>query len=379
MAEKKGGTQAMPTKTKLVRRKGKPFAVRWFDPASGTERQHSLGTRDREEAEKLLAEFVQQLDREKPLELLNWFDFRARFESQRMPMMSQGTRETYGITFKFFEHAIGPIALRDINARTIADFQAFLRNRGNREITILKHVRQLRAALQWAYELELIDRLPAIPKAPRGSIPRKMKGRPLTEEEFARYLAAIDQVVPKGTVDAWRFFVRGLWFQGLRVGEATTLSWDRDDRHRVDLESFEYPVIWIQGHLEKGKKDRIHPIAPEFAAMLREIPRENRTGDVFFLPSISRSAVSHIGSDIGKKADIAVSVDPKTARKKFASFHDLRRSCALRWAAKLMPQELMEFMRHSSMQVTMDYYAGQRPLQTAKTMWNSLHKPEQNK
>jgi hypothetical protein len=34
-----------------------------------------------------------------------------------------------------------------------------------------------------------------------------------------------------------------------------------------------------------------------------------------------------------------------------------------------MPQELMEFMRHSSMQVTLDYYVGQRAMETASSMW----------
>jgi hypothetical protein len=42
---------------------------------------------------------------------------------------------------------------------------------------------------------------------------------------------------------------------------------------------------------------------------------------------------------------------------------------ALRWAEHLMPQELMEFMRHSSIQVTLDYYVGQRAMETAARMW----------
>ena len=34
-----------------------------------------------------------------------------------------------------------------------------------------------------------------------------------------------------------------------------------------------------------------------------------------------------------------------------------------------MPQELMEFMRHSSIQVTLEYYVGQRVDETAAKMW----------
>lgn len=237
----------------------------------------------------------------------------------------------------------------------------------------MKHLRQLRAALQWAYALELIDRMPTVPKPARGVVIRKMKGKPLSSEEFDSYLAAIPKVVPALHVGAWEFFARSLWWQGLRVGEALQLWWDREDRHRVDLDR-QYPLIWIRGHLEKGKKDRPHPIAPQFAQLLRGVPKEQRTGPVFALPlqhkpQHMRAEVSRMGSRFGKKAGILVAKDASTGQEKHASFHDLRRSCALRWAGSLMPQELMEFMRHSSMQVTLDYYVGQRVEETAAKMW----------
>lgn len=259
--------------------------------------------------------------------------------------------------------------LRAINAAVLSQFQAAIRKRGSKEITILKHMRQLRAALQWAYDLELIERMPAIPKGVRGSIPKTMKGRPLTDEEFTKFLAATDAVVGRDQAENWRFFARGLWLQGLRVGEAVNLSWDRDDRHRVDLATQEHPMIWIRGQLEKGKRDRMHPIAPEFAALLWQVPECDRVGPVFQMPGIKRSSISHVGSAIGRQAGILVRKDSVTGKEKFASFHDLRRSCALRWAKRMKPQDLMEFMRHSSVQVTMDYYVGERAMEVAKRMY----------
>jgi integrase len=118
------------------------------------------------------------------------------------------------------------------------------------------------------------------------------------------------------------FFARGLWFQGLRVDEALHLAWDRDDWHRVDLEQ-ERPVIWIRGHYEKGKKDRVHPMAPEFAILLSEVCAVERTGPVFVLPGADRlrpkwqrSWVSGIGAKIGRAAGVVVAKDPVSGREK---------------------------------------------------------------
>lgn len=198
-----------------------------------------------------------------------------------------------------------------------------------------------------------------------------MKGRPISQAEFDRFLKAIPAVV-SDQADAWCFFARGLWYQGLRVNEALHLSWDREDWHRGDLGQ-ERPVIWIRGHLEKGKKDRVNPMTPEFAELLAQVPEHERTGPVFILPEVDRTKpkwqrawVSGVGMPIGRAAGVLMSKEPQTGKDKFASFHDLRRSCALCWAAHLMPHELMKFMRHSSMQVTVDYCVGQRAMQTAQ-------------
>jgi integrase len=95
-------------------------------------------------------------------------------------------------------------------------------------------------------------------------------------------------VVGQAAAQAWKFFAKVLWFQGLRVKEALHLSWDQEDLHRVDLGQ-KYPVIWIRAELEKGKKDRIHPMAPELAELLRGAPESRRTGLVFDLPGVERT------------------------------------------------------------------------------------------
>ena len=57
--------------------------------------------------------------------------------------------------------------------------------------------------------------------------------------------------------------------------------------------------------------------------------------------------------------------------KKTASAHDLRRAFGERWAAKLMPAQLMELMRHESIDTTLSYYVGRNAERTAAMLWAS--------
>lgn len=264
----------MATKVHVVDRKGRGLVLRWHDPITGKLREKVAGMKDRREAERFASDEAAKLGRSDGSSM-TWREFRERFDAERLPMLSPGSQETYGVTFKLFEKWAASLPLKAISSSVLSRFAVELRI-GRREITVMKHLRQLRAALHWAYSLELIDRMPSIPKPARGVIIRKMKGKPLSAEEFDLFLAAIPSVVPAEDVAAWEFFARGLWWQGLRVGEALELWWDREDRHRVDLER-QYPLIWIRGHLEKGKKDRPHPLAPQFAELLRSVPKELRT------------------------------------------------------------------------------------------------------
>ena len=57
--------------------------------------------------------------------------------------------------------------------------------------------------------------------------------------------------------------------------------------------------------------------------------------------------------------------------KKTASAHDLRRAFGERWAARLMPAQLMELMRHESIDTTLSYYVGRNAERTAAILWES--------
>ena len=122
-------------------------------------------------------------------------------------------------------------------------------------------------------------------------------------------------------------------------------------------------------------------MAPEFALLLLETPETNRSGSVFKLPGISgrtkelRSKwVGKVVSKIGEAAGVRVHTDPKTGRLKYASAHDLRRAFGERWAARIMPAQLRELMRHESIETTLRYYVGTNAERTADACWDAFER-----
>lgn len=138
-----------------------------------------------------------------------------------------------------------------------------------------------------------------------------MKGRPITGEEFERLLAKVVDVVSDESADAWKHLLRGLWWSGLRLGEALGLTWDNNPRAvSVDL-SGRRPMLRIPAECEKGNRDRVLPIAPEFSELLLTVPEADRRGRVFrpwtkAAPNPSPEFVSKTIGRIGRKAGVVV-------------------------------------------------------------------------
>ncbi|HEY1602223.1 MAG TPA: site-specific integrase [Pirellulales bacterium] len=82
---------------------------------------------------------------------------------------------------------------------------------------------------------------------------------------------------------------------------------------------------------------------------------------------MSKDSVIRLLSEIGKKAGVVVDKQ----RGKYASAHDLRRSFGERWASRIMPQQLMELMRHETIETTMRYYVGRNAQSTAAVLWDA--------
>jgi integrase len=246
----------------------------------------------------------------------------------------------------------------------------------------------------------MLATVPAI-DSPKGST-GKMKGRAITGEEFDRMLAKISAVLadprryykpkdaPKRKMSpeaaarrkerldkeaaadapAWERLLNGLWLSGLRLGEAASLTWDDDTQPRVELAG-SYPMLSIPAACQKGGRDTLTPITPDFHAILLQTPADERTGKVFKVtgrdgePLTDENLIGRVISAIGEVAGVVVD----KAAGKFASAHDLRRSFGGRWAPKVMPAVLKDLMRHRSIQTTMAYYVGQNAEQNAAAIW----------
>jgi integrase len=161
--------------------------------------------------------------------------------------------------------------------------------------------------------------------------------------------------------------------------------WDRLDKLCVDL-SGRQPMLRIVAELEKCGRDRLLPVAPEFAELLLATPEAERRGSVFKPQGkaggtiASPDLVGHTISRIGKAAGVKVHTRTKSGTKagqatevvKYASAHDLRRSFGARWAVRVMPQVLMVLMRHESIDTTLRFYVGRNT--TADAVWEAYEK-----
>jgi integrase len=168
----------------------------------------------------------------------------------------------------------------------------------------------------------------------------------------------------------WGRLLRGLFWSGLRLGEALRLTWDWSTGSdlAVDMKA-EYPVYRIFAAGEKGARDRILPIAPEFVRMLRRVPLDQRHGLVFGL-NVNVVTAVRIISTACRLAGIVVDRDQSNA-----TAHDLRRSFGSRWASRVTPAELQILMRHKSIETTMKYYVELDAISLGFRLANQVARP----
>ena len=117
---------------------------------TGKPKQKSARTNDRRKAERLASKLEQELLAGTYFEpcKITWAEFRDLFEELRVPMLRRGTVTCYDAMFNRMEQLISPHRLSQINTMLVARFQNKLREIGNAETTICKHLRHLKAALR---------------------------------------------------------------------------------------------------------------------------------------------------------------------------------------------------------------------------------------
>ncbi len=380
----------------LSKRKNSSFwQMRWIDSETGREKWQSTKTNIKRDAEREAGRVEKELNEGTYYRrsTISWKDFRQRYETEQAESLAVRTQQKVKTMFNTVERLANPKKLINLNETAISKLVQKQRKEGLEEITIKNSLGHLKAALNWAESMNLIGRVPRFPKFKRARTEKAMRGRPITLEEFERMIEAIPKVIkPLGKskeslerhaniVESWEFYMWGLWWSGLRLEESFSLYWDREDGLSIDLDG-EFPMLSIRAEAEKGNKDRLLPIVPEFAEFLLKVPEEQRTGPVFnplanksFQERLLPSTVSKQIADMGEKANIVVgdkgNIDKETGERKprYASAHDLRRSFGFRWSRLVKEFELMELMRHESISTTKTYYVKENAQDTARSVW----------
>lgn len=368
----------------MLRKKGrKNLLLRYRNRRTGEEKYRSLDHADYRKAEREASQWERELAEGGAFdpERLTWAEAFDDYLSQHLSSVKPASRMKATRQLVIFAAQQRPGVLADISSAMLARHAEWLRRtpykRGGTtqprsETTIDGHLTAIMAFLEWCRGTGRIRDLPTRPTISRSrSKAARMKGRPLTDSEFGKIVAAIPLVVPTFT-EQWQRLISGLWLSGLRLGEALALTWDRSSGFSLDF-SGKFPMYWIEAESEKGFQDRLLPVAPEFAAMLSTVPESERVGKVFPLSKLRVrgdswrvDTVSRKISEIGRKAGVVVSRGGKAA-----SAHDFRRSFGLRWAERLMPKDLMTLMRHNDISTTMKYYVGQNADRTAAKLWGT--------
>jgi len=361
---------------RVVRRKSETnLYLRYIDPVDGRRREKNSGTTSDKAAQRAAGEWQAELRAGRGVKITaKWDVFTEAYESAVGPSLRDRTLSSIATAFNAAEKHMKPDTLARITPQWVTRFQQRLLDSGCASSTVESYCRHLRASLNWAKDQGWITTVPKFPKLKNARSAKQMKGRPITGEEFDRMLIAVDEEIPIGENwkpervskantqrDSIKFLLNGLWLSGLRLGEALSLTWDQwADGIRVDL-SGKYAKLLIAAEDEKGGKDRVYPMTPDFAEFLQAVPKESRQGFVF-RPILSRGecrrvdTVSKAICGVGERA--GVKVDENSGSVVYASAHDLRRAFGARWSRKVNSMVLKELMRHASVTTTEKYYVG---------------------
>ena len=356
------------------------FAMKYTDPHTGQNVRRSTGTTKRREADKIAAKWEAELQegRYQKRSRMSWDEFCDRYELDGTGGLKPSTVVNYFKSLHMFGQLCHPRKVSDLTTGKITAFARELRkpygSKGKKtrsEATVACHLRQLKVVCRWANRQGYLATVPAF-AMPKGGA-KRMKGRPITLEEFERMLAATPKVVGDIAADSWKLLLCGLWWSGLRLGEAMTLRWDQQPDGVCVMLNGQKSVLAFDADSQKSGKVQLVPLAPEAVELLE--PLQELSGYVFTprrtdgLPMARGS--SRVGKTIGKIGKAArVQVNAETGKS--ASAHDLRRAFGFRWSRRVMPPQLKELMRHANIETTMTYYVGQDAESTAQELWAAL-------
>ena len=376
-------------KVRIVRYPDRPYQLRYDCPVEKRQIRISTGTRDDDEAEQQKAELEAKLLLGLSVSIgrgkvmgpeMEWSDFREQFRTLHLAMVRDSTALHAESRLDLAERILkpktlgdmaDPNALQQLQAKLLAGEQS-RRKKPRSPHTVKGYIGCILAALSWAHLQDWLPMAPKIRKLKTAKL-KGMKGRPITELEFEGLLQATATVVGDAATESWKHVLRGLWTSALRLDELMHVSWDKAGTIRPVWGQGPFSILEIPAAMQKNDTEENIPLLPWFEKVLSETPQEQRRGWVFNPQSLQTKTgrkvrhqrpdaewVGKVISRIGKEAKIEVEpADARTGRPaKYASAHDLRRSCGERLRNEgVPPLVICRVMRHSSWETTRKHYA----------------------
>lgn len=403
-------------KVRLARAPGRPIQLRYTDPASGREVRITTGTHDEAEAieqrDDLQAKLRLGIAPERHVvkvrgPAMSWQEFRELYRTTQLVTLRGRSADCAESRLDICERILKPRTLGDVasadalhrlQARLLAGDEGFVpkpkkpkkprRKKGQpapelvpvdeapatprprSPHTVRSYMAVVCAALNWAALQEWLPAVPRIRKVKASKL-RHMKGRPITGEEFDRMIAAVEKTVGSEVAPSWEFLLRGLWASALRLEEIMSLSWDLPGTIQPVWSGRRHGVLEIPAAMQKNDTEESIPMLPWFETVLGEVKEADRTGWVFNpgtlatrlerTPRFGRATAEWVGrvvTRIGKASGVVVTPGQDGRATKYASAHDLRRSCAERLLdAGVPPLTIARVMRHASFETTRRHYA----------------------
>ncbi|MCA9171987.1 MAG: hypothetical protein KDB23_30180, partial [Planctomycetales bacterium] len=107
----------------------------------------------------------------------------------------------------------------------------------------------------------------------------KMRGRPISDDEFQRLIEATPIVVGTEGAASWQFTLKLIWESGFRLGDVMDFCW-HDSRHICPLwphASGVHPTLSIPSTQKNGRSQEV-PMLPGLRELLNSVPTNERHG-----------------------------------------------------------------------------------------------------
>ena len=343
--------------------------LRWWEPTGDgkwKEKWRSTRTKLKKDAERQRRQLERELDngRQSNSEIL-WEDFCELFLQKHAAQKPKSTYGFYERGLRMLTRISKPKRLCDVDHGTLEDFASARSKEVDSHATVNRDLRHIRAALKWAKRRGLLVNVPDF----GGILLREDRKKPtiMPVDDFLALVVALssDIGLHKRSNGWWKVFLYVSYYLGLRRGEALSLMWKE-----VGFQTLE---VRIKAPTSKSRKERVVPIAPEIGEILAEWKRQSEQSQpndyVLDWPFNTYRPLYKDWHRIQEAAGIPEGQHyvPK----------DCRSTCASDLIANAVPTVVVkDFLGHSSVATTENYYINTKPALRAAAGARSVRVPD---